>query len=261
MLRFKVFVLQLVLLLHSASSLVQFIIDVLTTIVIIATIFDSISNMGGVSSAKVTVADLANISLKIIRSGDSFDPFPASNLWKDRTTLIFIVRRTGCPLCREQAQLLVTRSKDFASLGIPMTAVIHEIIQEDVDGFQQYFGGNPIYHDSTRGFYNAQGNRWAGLHSLLFPSVIAAISRASSKKIDGNTRGEGRLLGGLLIVSPEKGVIYEQREEWFGDHADVDEVLKACGFHDDDVKRMERQGDADNRPPAEMPSAGTSGCK
>ena len=44
----------------------------------------------------------------------------------------------------------------------------------------------------------------------------------------GNMKGEGRLLGGVLVVGPgETGVVYDYREKEFGDHAPVEEVVEA----------------------------------
>lgn len=41
-------------------------------------------------------------------------------------------------------------------------------------------------------------------------------------------KGEGRLLGGVLVVGPAKtGVVFEHREKEFGDHANTKDVLDA----------------------------------
>ena len=97
----------------------------------------------------------------------------------------------------------------------------------DVIEFQEkYFNGYKIFFDAEKGFYKAQCYRWLGLHSLLWPSVIAAIRRTSNNGITGNTRGEGRLLGGLLVVS-NKNIHFEHREEYFGDLATMDSIKSA----------------------------------
>ena len=43
------------------------------------------------------------------------------------------------------------------------------------------------------------------------PSVIKNSKRAIAKGVQGNLRGEGRLLGGLLVVGGD-GVAFEHRE-------------------------------------------------
>jgi len=40
--------------------------------------------------------------------------------------------------------------------------------------------------------------------------------------------GEGRLLGGVLVIGPgDQGVLFEYKEKVWGDHADLNEVLEA----------------------------------
>lgn len=59
----------------------------------------------------------------------------------------------------------------------------------------------------------ALGMRWQGLSGTLLPSVLSNVRRAKAKGISGNMAGEGRLLGGLLVVGAgEAGVVFEHRE-------------------------------------------------
>lgn len=52
------------------------------------------------------------------------------------------------------------------------------------------------------------------MSGLLMPSVISNIRRARAKGVEGNMVGEGRLLGGLLVVGAgESGVVFEHREK------------------------------------------------
>lgn len=45
------------------------------------------------------------------------------------------------------------------------------------------------------------------------PSVINNAKRASAKGVKGNLKGEGRLLGGLLVVGGgDSGIAFEHRE-------------------------------------------------
>lgn len=57
----------------------------------------------------------------------------------------------------------------------------------------------------------ALGMRWEGLTSLMKPSVVKNAKRASAKGVKGNLKGEGRLLGGLLVVGGD-GIAFEHRE-------------------------------------------------
>ncbi len=40
--------------------------------------------------------------------------------------------------------------------------------------------------------------------------------------------GDGTLLGGLMVVSKEKGIVFYYAEKEFGDHADKNDVLEAA---------------------------------
>ncbi len=53
--------------------------------------------------------------------------------------------------------------------------------------------------------------RWEGFSSLMKPSVIKNVNRAKARGVKGNLKGEGRLLGGLLVVDTS-GVAFEHRE-------------------------------------------------
>lgn len=46
---------------------------------------------------------------------------------------------------------------------------------------------------------------------MMKPSVIKNAKRAQAKGVEGNLKGEGRLLGGLLVVETS-GVAFEHRE-------------------------------------------------
>jgi hypothetical protein len=76
------------------------------------------------------------------------------------------------------------------------------------DQFREFFPGE-IYFDSDKSFFKSIGNNWASLFQLLHPKFISNTLRARSKNIGGNLEGEGRLLGGLLVMRPqEKGIEY-----------------------------------------------------
>jgi len=52
--------------------------------------------------------------------------------------------------------------------------------------------------------------------------------------------GEGRLLGGVLVVGPnDMGILFEHREEVWGDHADVSEVVAAVKRIEDELQQYD----------------------
>lgn len=106
--------------------------------------------------------------------------------------------------------------------NINMFGVIKEV-GVDTEGlleFQsKYFGDNEIYFDEKKEFYHALGNQSLlsqRLHSWnpfqLYTDFNKMKDRMKNKKIEGNLIGEGLLKGGLFIVSPTEGVVYEHHE-------------------------------------------------
>lgn len=63
---------------------------------------------------------------------------------------------------------------------------------------------------------------------LLRPSVWKSAFRARGKGIEGNLKGEGRLLGGVFVVGPgEQGILLDHKEKEFGDKVDLQAVRDA----------------------------------
>jgi len=127
-------------------------------------------------------------------------------------------------LCREEARELSSLQPQLAARGVQLHAVVHEKL--GVDEFRPFFSGS-IFLDKERVFYGPK-QRWMFLSGFVRPSVWMSIRRASQKGVDGNLKGEGRLLGGVFVIGPgEQGVLYEHREAEFGDHANTTAILDA----------------------------------
>jgi len=136
-------------------------------------------------------------------------------------------------MCREEAMELSSRSQQLTrNYGMHMVAICHE--EEGVQEFAtKYFQGGKVYVDEDKKFYSALGGGHLPvlglLNGLFRPSVWKNITRANSKNMAGNLKGEGRILGGLLVVGKgNRGVVYQYNEKVYGDHAPIEEVLKAC---------------------------------
>jgi len=100
-----------------------------------------------------------------------------------------------------------------------------------------------VHLDKDRAFFKAQGERWLSVaRGFLSPAVWSNIQRAKERKVEGNLKGEGRLLGGVLVIGKgDQGVLADFREEVWGDHADLDAVFEAArkinGFDGEDEKQ------------------------
>ncbi|CAM9525384.1 unnamed protein product, partial [Discosporangium mesarthrocarpum] len=141
-------------------------------------------------------------------------PFAAGELWKEHPAVVFVVRRPGCPLCREHGkELLSEKQPDMEAMGVRLVGVVHEKL--GVEEFQTgFFKNGEVYFDEKKEFFNSLGMRWMSLSGLLRPSVIQNVRRALGKGVVGNQAGEGRLLGGLMVVGAgDAGIAFEHREQ------------------------------------------------
>lgn len=125
-------------------------------------------------------------------------------------------------MCREEAKELSSLLPQLGAEGFNLVGIVHE--ERGVDKFRPFFNG-PIYLDSERRFYGPK-ERWMFLSGFIRPSVWSSIFRAQGKGIEGNMKGEGRLLGGVFVVGAgDSGILLEHRESEFGDHVNMTAVL------------------------------------
>ena len=166
----------------------------------------------------------------------------ASDLWADRCAIILIVQRPGCPLCRDQAQILCQRMEEMATLldfsvdenSFNLVCIVrNKDDQEDVQEFFDYFTtsvqtnnyvNGALFYDPTKAFYKKM--RKFSFWDLFSFRVYNAYRRARERGIKGSSKSDGNILGGLLVINKEK-VWYEFREKFPGDAAPLEEVLLA----------------------------------
>lgn len=66
------------------------------------------------------------------------------------------------------------------------------------------------------------------LSTLAKPKAVAAPLRALAKgKVQHKTGRRPTQLGATLVIAPPNDVVYIDREDYAGDHADLDEVIGA----------------------------------
>uniref|UniRef100_A0A7I4DAF2 Peroxiredoxin-like 2A n=1 Tax=Physcomitrium patens TaxID=3218 RepID=A0A7I4DAF2_PHYPA len=160
--------------------------------------------------------------------------FKASNLWADKATLFFCIRRPGCVMCRAEAYQLFARKPIFDALGIQLVAVLLEYIDDEVYAFWPRYWAGMVVLDENRDFFRALGGGKLMKDNLFTGFFLNPIARLNWKRavktgIPYNTKGEGFIKGGLYIVRKGSGgVAYQFVEKIFGDWAPLDEVLQVC---------------------------------
>ncbi|KAF9375879.1 hypothetical protein CPB97_011184 [Podila verticillata] len=159
--------------------------------------------------------------------------FNASEIWKEKPTVVVVIRRPGCPFCREEARIL-DEHRDLIEkeMGFRMITVVHEKLGAATFK-NDFWNGGETYLDGHKGFYKALGGgslRWASIDQLLRPSLWFNALRNLRSGVRGNLLvGEGRIFGGLYIVRKgDEGIAYHFEETVLGNLAPVSKILEVC---------------------------------
>lgn len=132
-------------------------------------------------------------------------PFSASDLWKEQPAIVFVVRRPGCPLCREHALDLSSKHPDFAAKGVKLAAVVHEKL--GVEEFSGFFKNGEIYFDEEKAFFNGESASTSQLLCKILALFVEVVFYPASF---ANSRG--RVNAGVLntFASPRGGILCSQ---------------------------------------------------
>lgn len=104
-----------------------------------------------------------------------------------------------------------------------LVAVVKENLDTEVEDFREFIKGD-IYLDEAKHFYGPK-IRKGGFMSLLSPSLI---SKLNAIKLPNNLKGEGWIMGGVLVLgSGDQGILFEHLEAKVGDRCDIDKVMEA----------------------------------
>ncbi|KAG0029112.1 hypothetical protein BGZ82_008133 [Podila clonocystis] len=159
--------------------------------------------------------------------------FKAGEIWKEKPTIVVVIRRPGCPFCREEARILDEhRNLIEKEMGFRMITVVHEKLGAATFK-KDFWNGGETYWDGRKGFYKALGGgslRWASIDQLLRPSLWFNAVRNLRSGVRGNLLvGEGRIFGGLYIVRKgDEGIAYHFEETVLGNLAPISKILEIC---------------------------------
>lgn len=179
---------------------------------------------------------IGKTSLRQIQRGMAIgDVIQARDLWKKEGGVVFVVRRPGWSLCREEALDITEKYNEILARTpslrkVPLFGVIKEAADtEEIDTklgiteFQSaYFDNRNLYLDSELQFYSLLGKRRLSIpFSKLFlhpwssfTDFKSLLGRLKDRKIEGNLAGEGLIKGGVIIFGPgdKDEVIYKYEE-------------------------------------------------
>lgn len=196
----------------------------------------------GSFKSDVSVDKISNIKLFPVQNAVISGPSILSKtIWESSPTLLYVIRRPGCALCREMAKDLLPVLSKYPHVKV--VGVIKEVapagkVKTDeelgVNVFQnQYFGKNPVYLDQKQEFYLALGKRSILKQSLstwnpfsLYKSLGRLNERLKHKGVEGNYAGDAFTQGGIILIKPNNEIVYVYKE-MTGYEIPVDEIKSA----------------------------------
>jgi peroxiredoxin len=165
--------------------------------------------------AEITVLDLEG---NVRRLGE---------LWRERPVVLVFVRHFGCLFCREQVQQLRPLVGDIRQRGAELAVVGNGSVEDAREFARELALDFPLFTDPRRLSYQAAGLR-RGLASTLGPSVFGNAWRALREgHRQRHTQGDPWQQGGAFVIAPDHRLLYLQRSETGGDHADPQALLNA----------------------------------
>lgn len=203
---------------------------------------------GSSEAAMMSASELARVALRPLVNGlPQGEAVRAGSLWKEGGAIVFAVRRPGCVLCREEAQVLTSVLPRIHALGgeyekVRLVGVFKEALYggEDIRDFSEFFQGAELFLDEENLFYKAFGSNTIKLFTWnpfemyrRFTRIGKRIKESNEANpggptLEGNLRGEGMIEGGLYVFGPgEPGRVVWSRVETTGEPPEADEVFEA----------------------------------
>lgn len=158
----------------------------------------------------------------------------ASMIWAGQPTVLYLIRRPGCVLCREEAQNLQNVKPKLDAMGVKLVGIVKEWDEAEIKDFTTKFWSQDLFFDEQKVLFTALTGGEVRKLSMLdlgnpFSAAWKNARRAKKTVTDYNWKGEGLIPGGILVVrSGTGGVVYAHQEQTFGDHAPIAEVLAAA---------------------------------
>lgn len=179
----------------------------------------------------------------------------ASTLWAERTAVIYVMRRLGCPICRARAYELLTLRDRFESVGARVVLIAPMHLTEGAFKNDAALGSlraeaasdGAVYVDKA-GAFKAQlaaavspsalaaalrpteGTLLESLHPRVLCRCVGAAAHISSTILADLHDQGSRMRGGEFVVAggADGGVLLEHRETQTFDNAPTDALFDAC---------------------------------
>lgn len=148
------------------------------------------------------------------------------DLWAEKPVLLLFLRRLGCAICRNYAQKIQDALPQLK--GIQVIALTFENLGEDSDKDGSFIKGGfwtgPLYRIDKNVYTYLFGKK--SIFGILDIDKDA-LKEVRKKNTPGNFKGDGLTLGGQILVAPPNRIVFQHRQERFGDDATLEEILTA----------------------------------
>lgn len=143
-------------------------------------------------------------------------------------------------MCREEGFDLSTMKNEGRLADAAVIGIVKEVSKTEKDEigiaeFNSKYFPYPLYFDEEKAMYKYLGNRKITSMLTLNPfSIWRAFSsintRMTEKGISGNLSGDGATLGGIIVYSKSKGVVYQYKEQTGSEipKAEIENAVKSC---------------------------------
>ncbi|KAL7063284.1 hypothetical protein AAHC03_01733 [Spirometra sp. Aus1] len=140
--------------------------------------------------------------------------------------------------CRLEALELSRFQSALDSRGVRLIGIGHDV--DGVEEFQreQFFSGE-LYLDPKKETYAAMGfgsvGAFSGLRSLFQSQGRSLIRETKDKGVQGNLKGDGWQLGGLLVVEKGGKVLYSFQQKQVTENPDYSRVAEVLGVKQEEL--------------------------
>lgn len=116
-------------------------------------------------------------------------------------------------MCRAEAERLSALKPQLDELGVPLYGILHEDVSGEPEEFQPFLGGEKLFLDREKTLFHRKGSLWDLASFTTLKRYAYDLSGTA-----GNMKGNGLLLGGVLVVGRgDDGVLWEHQEKFIGD--------------------------------------------
>ena len=158
---------------------------------------------------------------------DTGQQIPLSSLWEKNPAVLVFVRHFGWLICRQQVADLESSRFKFENKGVTLV-VIGNGQSVDLEPFQKATGYHGVLlTDPERRAYQLLNFNDSITDLIGLKSFAAGFSALRSGHKPGAMKGSPMQLGGAVIITPDKKVVYYYQSGFAGDHPLVEDLLAA----------------------------------